>query len=40
MLSEPFFMYFCTNDVHVPRFPTELQRQEPDGCQGRRHNAV
>ena len=19
--NEPFFMYFCTNDVHVPRFP-------------------
>ena len=19
--DEPFFMYFCTNDVHVPRFP-------------------
>lgn len=24
--SEPFFMYFCTNDVHVPRFPHERFR--------------
>lgn len=24
--GEPFFMYFCTNDVHVPRFPHERFR--------------
>ena len=24
--EEPFFMYFCTNDVHVPRFPHERFR--------------
>lgn len=24
--DEPFFMYFCTNDVHVPRFPHERFR--------------
>ena len=24
--SEPFFMYFATNDVHVPRFPAERFR--------------
>ncbi|MCE8620944.1 arylsulfatase [Bacteroides fragilis] len=24
--SEPFFMYFATNDVHVPRFPNERFR--------------
>lgn len=24
--DEPFFMYFCTNDVHVPRFPHQRFR--------------
>lgn len=24
--NEPFFMYFCTNDVHVPRFPHQRFR--------------
>lgn len=24
--DSPFFMYFCTNDVHVPRFPNERFR--------------
>lgn len=24
--DKPFFMYFCTNDVHVPRFPHERFR--------------
>ncbi len=24
--DEPFFMYFCTNDVHVPRFPHDRFR--------------
>ena len=24
--DEPFFLYFCTNDVHVPRFPHERFR--------------
>lgn len=24
--EKPFFMYFCTNDVHVPRFPHERFR--------------
>ncbi|MDE6271368.1 MAG: arylsulfatase [Muribaculaceae bacterium] len=24
--SEPFFMYFCTNDVHVPRWPHDRFR--------------
>ncbi len=34
-LSEPFFMYFCTNDVHVPRFPHESFRgKNPMGVRG------
>lgn len=28
--DEPFFMYLCTNDVHVPRWPHERFRN-PDG---------
>ncbi|MCM1482870.1 MAG: arylsulfatase [Muribaculaceae bacterium] len=33
--SEPFFMYFCTNDVHVPRFPHERFRgKNPMGVRG------
>ncbi|MCI9043253.1 MAG: arylsulfatase [Muribaculaceae bacterium] len=24
--DEPFFMYFCTNDIHVPRFPHDRFR--------------
>ena len=33
--DEPFFLYFCTNDVHVPRFPHERFRgQNPMGLRG------
>lgn len=33
--KEPFFMYFCTNDVHVPRFPHERFRgKNPMGLRG------
>lgn len=33
--GEPFFMYFCTNDVHVPRFPHERFRgKNPMGVRG------
>lgn len=33
--GEPFFMYFCTNDVHVPRFPHERFRgKNPMGLRG------
>lgn len=33
--DEPFFMYFCTNDVHVPRFPHERFRgKNPMGVRG------
>lgn len=33
--DEPFFMYFATNDVHVPRFPHERFRGEnPMGLRG------
>ena len=33
--DEPFFMYFCTNDVHVPRFPHERFRgKNPMGYRG------
>ncbi len=33
--DEPFFMYFATNDVHVPRFPHERFRgQNPMGVRG------
>lgn len=28
--DEPFFMYFCTNDVHVPRFPHPRFRGKTD----------
>lgn len=28
--SEPFFMYFCTNDVHVPRWPHDRFRGKND----------
>lgn len=27
---EPFFLYFCTNDVHVPRFPHQRFRGKTD----------
>lgn len=33
--DEPFFMYFATNDVHVPRFPHERFRgKNPMGVRG------
>lgn len=33
--DEPFFMYFCTNDVHVPRFPHDRFRgKNPMGVRG------
>lgn len=33
--DEPFFMYCCTNDVHVPRFPHERFRgKSPMGLRG------
>lgn len=33
--SEPFFMYLCTNDVHVPRMPHERFRgKSPMGLRG------
>ena len=33
--KEPFFMYFATNDVHVPRFPHERFRgKNPMGVRG------
>lgn len=33
--SEPFFMYLCTNDVHVPRYPHERFRgKSPMGLRG------
>ena len=33
--NEPFFMYFATNDVHVPRFPHERFRgKSPMGFRG------
>ena len=33
--NEPFFMYFATNDVHVPRFPHERFRgKSPMGLRG------
>ena len=32
---EPFFIYFCTNDIHVPRFPHERFRgKNPMGLRG------
>lgn len=33
--DRPFFMYFCTNDVHVPRFPHDRFRgKNPMGVRG------
>ena len=33
--DEPFFMYFCTNDPHVPRYPHERYRgKNPMGLRG------
>ena len=33
--DEPFFMYMCTNDIHVPRFPHERFRgKNPMGLRG------
>lgn len=33
--NSPFFMYFCTNDVHVPRFPHDRFRgKNPMGVRG------
>lgn len=33
--ENPFFMYFCTNDVHVPRFPHDRFRgKNPMGVRG------
>ena len=33
--TEPFFMYLCTNDVHVPRYPHDRFRgQSPMGLRG------
>ena len=33
--DEPFFMYFATNDVHVPRFPHDRFRgKNPMGLRG------
>ncbi len=33
--NEPFFLYFATNDVHVPRFPNERFRgKNPMGLRG------
>ncbi|MBP3227731.1 MAG: sulfatase-like hydrolase/transferase [Bacteroidaceae bacterium] len=33
--DEPFFMYLCTNDVHVPRYPADRFRgQSPMGLRG------
>lgn len=33
--GEPFFMYFATNDIHVPRFPNERFRgKNPMGLRG------
>lgn len=33
--DEPFFMYLCTNDVHVPRYPHERFRgKSPMGLRG------
>lgn len=33
--NEPFFMYFATNDIHVPRFPHERFRgKSPMGLRG------
>lgn len=33
--GQPFFMYFCTNDVHVPRFPHDRFRgKSPMGLRG------
>ncbi len=33
--DKPFFMYFCTNDVHVPRFPHDRFRgKNPMGLRG------
>lgn len=34
--GQPFFMYLCTNDVHVPRYPHERFRgKSPWGCAAR-----
>lgn len=34
-VNRPFFMYFCTNDVHVPRYPHERFRgKSPMGLRG------
>ncbi len=33
--DEPFFMYLCTNDIHVPRYPHDRFRgQSPMGLRG------
>lgn len=33
--NEPFFLYFCTNDVHVPRYPHDRFRgKNPMGVRG------
>ena len=32
--NEPFFMYFATNDVHVPRFPTTDSGKNKMGLRG------
>lgn len=33
--DSPFFMYFCTNDVHVPRFPhNRFRGKNPMGVRG------
>lgn len=33
--AEPFFMYLCTNDIHVPRYPHDRFRgQSPMGLRG------
>ena len=36
--NEPFFMYFCTNDIHVPRFPHRRFRGK--SCMGLRGDAI
>ncbi|MDO5035374.1 MAG: sulfatase-like hydrolase/transferase [Porphyromonas sp.] len=32
--EQPFFLYLCTNDAHVPRFPREEYRKSPLGLRG------
>ena len=38
--NKPFFLYFATNDVHVPAFLTTVSEEKSDGIKRRCYRTV